>query len=140
MSQRKYIIDMVTETSLMESKPVDTPIEENHKLGYKKEEVPVDKGTYQMLMGRLIYLSHTRPDISYVVGVVNQFMHEPYEEHLRAVHHILRYLKGTPRKVFFFKKNINLRKIEAFTDIDWARLTSDRSWIRWFASCRVVRF
>ena len=52
-------------------------------------------------------------------------MYEPYEEHLEAVHSILRYLKGTPRKGTFFKKN-DSRKIEAFTDVDWAGSASDR--------------
>ena len=46
VSQRKYIIDFLGETSFLESKPTHTPIEENHKLGYKKGEVPVDKGRY----------------------------------------------------------------------------------------------
>ena len=98
ISQKKYIIDLLRETCFLESKPATTPIEENHKLGYKKGEVPVDKGAYQRLVGRLIYLSHTRPDIAYAFSVVSQFMHEHYEEHLGAVHRILKYLKGTPRK------------------------------------------
>jgi len=87
--------------------------------------VLVDKGRYQRLVGRLIYLSHTRPDIAYAVSVVSQFMHEPYEEHLEAVHRILRYLKGTPGKGLFFGRNES-RKIEAFTDADWAGSASDR--------------
>ncbi|XP_024021529.1 uncharacterized protein LOC112091629 [Morus notabilis] len=125
VSKRKYTVDLLRETGFLGSKPADTPIEENHKLGYKKGEVPVDKRRYQRLVARLIYLSHTRPDIAYVVSVVSQFMHEPYEEHLGAVHCILRYLKGTLGKGLFFKKN-DSRKIEAFTDTDWAGSASDR--------------
>ena len=80
---------------MLACKPVETPIEMNHKLGIFPDQVPTDKGQYQRLVGRLIYLSHTRPDIAYAVSVVSQFMHEPSEEHMNAVFRILRYLKGT---------------------------------------------
>ena len=66
-------------------------------------------------MGKLIYLSHTRPDISYVVSTVSQFMQTPYEEHMKAVNRILRYLKIIPDK----------KCIEAYTDSDWARSIVD---------------
>lgn len=78
-------------------------------------------GRYQRLVGRLIYLSHTRPDIAYAVSVVNQFMHAPSEEHLHAVNRILRYLKGTPGKGLLFSKH-GVSSIEGYTDADadWA--------------------
>ena len=47
-------------------------------------------------MGKLIYLSHTRPDISFAVSVVSQFMQAPYEKHMETVNKILRYIKTTP--------------------------------------------
>ena len=80
------------------------PIEPNRKLGEALEDSMVDKGSYQRLVGKLIYLAHTQPDIAYAVGVVRQFMHNPKEVHLRAVYRILHYLKGTPGKSIFFKK------------------------------------
>lgn len=86
VSQGKYTLDLLKETGFLGSKPVDTPIEANRKIGYAKGEVPVDKGRCQRLVGRLIYLSQTRPDITYAISVVSQFMHEPYEEPLEAVH------------------------------------------------------
>ena len=54
----------------------------NHKLGEAKKEPVVDKRMYQRLVGRLIYLAHTRPDIAYSVSVISQFMHDPREPHL----------------------------------------------------------
>ena len=60
------------------------------------------------MVGKLIYLSRTRPDISYVVGVVSRFMHLPQVLHMDAVMRILRYLKGTSSKGVFFRKNDNL--------------------------------
>ena len=76
-------------------------------------------------MGKLIYLTHTRPDIAFLMRVVSQFMHSPYEGHLEAVYRILRYLKDTPRKGLCFKKGVQ-RTIEAYTDADWAGSVTDR--------------
>ena len=98
MSQRKYTIDLLTETGILGCRSTDTPIEFNCKLGNSNDQVPVDKEQYQHLVGKLIYLSHTHPDISFVVSVVSQFMQAPYEKHMKAVNRILRYLKITPGK------------------------------------------
>ena len=78
---------------MLGSKPTNVPIDFNHKTGMSTKGKKVDKKCYQKLVGKLIYLSHTRPDISFYVGVVSQFMHNPMEEHLEAVYQILRYLK-----------------------------------------------
>ena len=91
----------------------------NLKLSNTEEDVAVDKEMYQRLVGRLIYLSHTRPDITYVVSMVSQFMHCPKENHLQAVHRILQYLKGTPGRGILFKRNGNTT-LEAYTDVDYA--------------------
>ena len=85
----------------------------------------VDKERYQRLVGRLIYLSHTRPDIAYAVSLVSQFMHDPRELHMQAVFRILRYLKSAPGKGILFSKNGHLQ-IEAFADADWAGSPDDR--------------
>ncbi|XP_038891630.1 uncharacterized mitochondrial protein AtMg00810-like [Benincasa hispida] len=106
-------------------KPVDTPVEYNAKLGVTNNGVPVSKGRYQRLVEKLIYLSHTRPDISYAVSIVSQFIQAPYEEHMHVVDCILRYLKGTPGKGLMFKKS-RKRTIEAYTDSDWAGSVIDR--------------
>lgn len=76
-------------------------------------------------MGCLIYLSLTRPDITYVVSVINQFMHAPTQDHLKAEYQILRYLKGCPRKVLFYKKHDH-HHVEVYTDVDWAGSLIDR--------------
>ncbi|KAL0560093.1 hypothetical protein IC582_000487 [Cucumis melo] len=119
VSQRKYTLDLLTETGMLGCRPADTPIEFNCKLGNSDDQVPVDKEQYQRLVGKLIYLSHTRPDISFAVSVVSQFMQAPYEKHMEAVNRILRYLKNTPGKGLMFRKT-NRKTIEAYTDSDWA--------------------
>lgn len=58
----------------------------NVKLGDKGIGTPVDTSRYQRLVGKPIYLSHTRPDIAFPISVVSQFMHAPHEEHLDAVY------------------------------------------------------
>mgnify|MGYP003703484443 CR=1 FL=1 len=80
---------------------------------------------YQRLVGKLIYLSHTRPDIAFAVSMVSQFMHSPGAEHVEAVYKILRYLKGTPGRGLLFKKHGHLQ-VEEYTDADWAGSVTDR--------------
>lgn len=104
---------------MLDCKPVETLIEMNHKLRILPDQTPVDKGRYQRLVGRLIYLSHTRPYIAYVVSVVSQFMHAPSEEHMEVIYRILRYLKSAPRKGLLFSKN-GIPNIEGYTDSNWA--------------------
>ena len=125
ISQQKYVTDLLRETGKIGCKPVSTPIDPNHKLGEAKEEPVVDKRMYQRLVGRLIYLAHSRPDIAYSVSVISQFMHDPRESHLQAVYRVLHYLKGNPGKGILFKKNDNLT-LEAYTDADYAGSVVDR--------------
>ena len=116
VSQRKYILDLLKETRISGCKPIDTPVEYNLKLG-EGEKALVDARRYQNLVGKLIYLSHTRPDIAFAVSIVRRFMHHPREEHLEVVYRILRYLKSTPGKRLLFRKTEN-KGIEVYTDAD----------------------
>ena len=125
VSQRKYILDLLKETGMSGCKPSDTPVDVSVKLGHIEDGVPTEKGRYQRLVGRLIYLSHTRPDIAFAVSLVSQFMHSPCEKHLEAVYRILRYLKGSPGKGLFFGKS-EKRDIEVYTDANWAGAIADR--------------
>ncbi|RVW63213.1 Copia protein [Vitis vinifera] len=70
VSQRKYILDLLKEIGMLGCKPIDTPMDSQKKLGIEKESTPVDRGRYQRLVGRLIYLSHTRPDIGFAGNLV----------------------------------------------------------------------
>lgn len=67
ISQCKYTFDLLKETRMTGCKPTNTSMEANAKLGESVIKIPVDKGRYQRLVGKLIYMSHTRPDISYAV-------------------------------------------------------------------------
>ncbi|KAK6271243.1 hypothetical protein POUND7_008341 [Theobroma cacao] len=124
VSQMKYVIDLLKETSMSGCRPAETPVDPNQKLGDSKGNL-MNTLQYQKLVRKLIYLSYTWPDIAFEISLVSQFMHSPHEEHLEAVYRILRYLKSSPRKGIFFKKN-EQQSIEAYTNVDWARFIINR--------------
>jgi len=117
LSQRKYVLDLLTEVGMLDCKPANTPTVQNQKLGLYPNQELADKDRYQRLVGKLIYLSHTRPDISYAISLVSQFMHCPSKDHMDAVGRILQYLKSAPGRGLMFSKNGHL-DIEGYTDAD----------------------
>ena len=125
ISQWKYVLDLLRDTGMMGCKPVNTPMDANVKLDMKENDEPVDKGQFQRLVGKLIYLAHTCPNIAFTVSCVSQFMHSPSKSHLDAVYRILKYLKGLPGRGLLFRKNEE-RKVEIFVDADWAGSVIDR--------------
>ncbi|CAJ2642525.1 unnamed protein product [Trifolium pratense] len=125
LSQRKYTLDLLAETGNSACQPVDTPIEVNHGLSIYPDQIPTNKERYQRMVGKLIYLTHTRPDISYAVSVVSQFMHNPSEQHMSAVNRILAYLKSSPGKGILFSRHGHLA-IVGYTDSDFAGSKLDR--------------
>ncbi|XP_022874317.1 uncharacterized protein LOC111393157 [Olea europaea var. sylvestris] len=129
--QRKYIHDLLSKTCMLGCKPSDTPID----AGRKPENIgkSVEKERYRRLVGKLIYLSHTRPNIAFSVSVVSQHMHLPKQTHMEAVYKILRYMKGSSGKGLFFKKN-ERKEVEIFTDANWAGSTEDRRSITGYCS------
>lgn len=77
VSQREYTIDLLKETGMLGCRPASSNINPTLKFGKEENGTPVDKGSYQRLFGRLIYLSYTKPDLAFAINVVNQFMHSP---------------------------------------------------------------
>ena len=113
----KYVLDILEETGLLGSKPVKTPMEPNVKLYEYQEELLSNPETYRRLVGKLNYLTITRPDISFVVSVLSQFMKDPRLPHWEAVIRIVRYLKAYPGRGLLYKTNGHLQ-VEAYTDAD----------------------
>ena len=71
VSQRKYTLDLLKEIGMLGCKPNDIPIDARHKIDPTEKRDPIDKGRYQWLVGKLIHLFHTRPDIAFAVSTVN---------------------------------------------------------------------
>lgn len=110
---------------MMASKPVGTPIEQNHRLGEALGDKIVDREMYQRFVEKLIYLVHTPPDIAYSVSVISQFMHDPREVHLQAAYRVLHYLKAHLGKEIIFKKASNI-DFAVYTNADFAGSSVDK--------------
>ncbi|GJT70423.1 ribonuclease H-like domain-containing protein [Tanacetum coccineum] len=119
----------LNEYGLLACKPFATPLEQN--LAISNEPTEVDKvldnvTEYQMLIGKLIYLTHTRPDISYLVHCLIQFMHKPLRSHIKIALKVLRYLKSNPEKGVHIVRQPKA-SLEAFVDADWAKCLATRN-------------
>lgn len=124
ISQRKYVLDLLLETGMAGCKPATAPLEVGKYSNTLSGTQLTDIASYQKLVGKLIYLSHTRLDICYSVSYVSQFMHAPTTDHLQTVMRILRYLKGALGQGLFFGKHKD-RSIRVFTDADWGGSKGD---------------
>ena len=102
LSQKKYTIDILQDTCYLGSKPVATPMEPNLKLMPDEGDFVDDPDTYRQLVGKLIYLTITQPDISYVVSIMSQFMTSSRVPYMNPVIHILKYLKNAPSRGLFY--------------------------------------
>lgn len=132
LCQRKYALDIVAEAGLLGAKPASTPLEENHRLALSKGPLLVDPSPYRRLVGRLIYLCFTRPELSYSVHILSQFMQQPREEHWQAALRVVRYLKGQPGQGILLRRDNDLR-LYAWCDSDWASCPlTRRSLTGWF--------
>jgi hypothetical protein len=130
LSQRKYVLDMLTECGLLGCKPVDTPMLPTRKLLLEDGDPMKDPERYRRLIGKLNYLTVTRPDISFTVSVLSQFMAAPYTGHWDAALRVLRYLKTTPGLGILYSDQGHCRvgafteegdgRISGFSDADWA--------------------
>ncbi|RVW29881.1 Retrovirus-related Pol polyprotein from transposon RE1 [Vitis vinifera] len=125
LSQRKYALNILEETGMLDCKPVDTPMDPNVKLIPGQGEPLGDPGRYRRLVGKLNYLTITCPDISFPVNVVSQFLQSPCDSHWDAVILILRYIKSTPGQGVLYE-NIGHTQVVGYTDANWAGSPTDR--------------
>ncbi|KAJ0536451.1 putative RNA-directed DNA polymerase [Helianthus annuus] len=135
LSQRKYCLELLNEFGYLGCKPVGTPIEQSQLVTNKicKDTKFLDNvNGFQKLIGKLIYLSLTRPDISYAVQFLSQFMHKPCQVHMDIALRLLRYLKQSPGRGVMFRKTDSL-DITGFVDSDWGKCLSTRKSVTGFA-------
>ncbi|XP_040996133.1 uncharacterized mitochondrial protein AtMg00810-like [Juglans microcarpa x Juglans regia] len=132
LCQRKYALDILQDTGLIGSKPAAFPMESNLKLTIDDSEPYEDPSAYRKLVGRLLYLTITRPDLAYSVQVLSQFLAKPTVNHHKAAVRVLRYLKATPGQGLFFPSTSELQ-LKAFSDSDWAGCIDSKKSITGFA-------
>ncbi|KAG9447270.1 hypothetical protein H6P81_013398 [Aristolochia fimbriata] len=125
LSQVKYASNLLNRAGLSDSNVCDSPMELNAKFCPADGELLSDPTLYRQLVGGLLYLTISRPDISYAVHVVSQFMSAPRSVHYAAVLHILRYIKGSLFQGLFFGSTSQLH-LSAYSDADWAGDVTDR--------------
>ncbi|XP_049389655.1 uncharacterized mitochondrial protein AtMg00810-like [Solanum stenotomum] len=119
LNQHKYNQDLISLAGLQVSSSVDTPLEMNIKYRREEGDLLPDPTIFRQLVGSLNYLTITRPDISFAVQQVSQFMQAPHHLHLVAVRRIIRYLLGTSTRGLFFPSGSPIR-LNSFSDSDWA--------------------
>jgi transposase InsO family protein len=128
LSQRKYTLDLLHECDLG-SRKASTPLEDAYKAtckGENNDDKPFDDvSQYRRMVGKLIYLTITRPDICFAVNQVSQHMQVPKMCHWAMVDRILRYLKGTPEQGIWMGRNESTTLV-GYCDADWAGDRQDR--------------
>ncbi|XP_041025291.1 uncharacterized mitochondrial protein AtMg00810-like [Juglans microcarpa x Juglans regia] len=125
LNQRKYTLDILTNSGQLGARTAHFPIEQNLKLTNRDGSLLADLGAYRRLVGSLIYLNITRPDIIFAVNILSQFMHAPRDPHMQAAIHVLRYLKGSPGQGIFFSLSSTLH-VTTYTDSDWVSCPTTR--------------
>jgi len=96
LNQRKYCLDLILETGMLECKPAPTPFDPSIKLHADEGALLPDPSSFRHLIGRLLYLTNTRSDISFAVQQLIQFVSSPREPLMQQALRIIRYLKNAP--------------------------------------------
>uniref|UniRef100_A0A3Q7HF73 Reverse transcriptase Ty1/copia-type domain-containing protein n=1 Tax=Solanum lycopersicum TaxID=4081 RepID=A0A3Q7HF73_SOLLC len=134
LNQRKYILELLSTVGLGGSKPASTPMEMNVKLttleydsvvGGVEDPMLSDIHSYQQLIGKLIYVTITRPDICFAVQVLSQFMQHPKRSHWDAALRVLRYLKQALGQGVLLARDC-ITSLTAYCDSDWAACPNTR--------------
>ena len=127
ISQEGYARDVLKRFGMEDSNPMNTPMETKTKLSKNDEGVVIDENLYRSLVGSLRYLTCTRPDIAYAVGVISRFMENPKSSHWKAAKRILRYVKGTADLGLLYPRGTNnCVKLAGYPDSDWCGDSDDR--------------
>ena len=123
--QTKYVHEMQNRFNLVDGKLSGTPIEVNHKLSPALDEADTDQREYRSMIGSLMYLTASRPDVMFAVSICSRYQATPKISHPRAVHQIFNYLRGRPDLGLWYSNDDDL-SFTAFTDSDYGGCGMDR--------------
>nr|GEX51034.1 retrovirus-related Pol polyprotein from transposon TNT 1-94 [Tanacetum cinerariifolium] len=119
INQLKYTLESLKKYGFESCDPVDTPMMEKSKLDEDKEGKVVDPSHYRVMIGTLLYLTASRPDLQFSICIYAQYQAWPTEKHLHGVKRIFRYLRGTVNRGLWYPKD-SLISLTAFADADHA--------------------
>ncbi|GJS16241.1 retrovirus-related pol polyprotein from transposon TNT 1-94 [Tanacetum coccineum] len=119
LNQSKYASEIIKKYGMLTSDSVDTPMVEKSKLDEDLQGTPVDATLYRGMIGSLMYLTSSRPDLIYAVCLCARYQAKPTEKHLNAVKRIFRYLKGTINMGLWYSKDTGM-SLTAYADADHA--------------------
>lgn len=126
LKQSAYARKILEQFGMADCNATKFPMEQRARLHKDPQGEPVDPTSYRRVIGCLRYLLHTRPDLSYAVGVASRFMERPTVNHRQAVKQILRYLKGTIHHGLVYRKGVGEEVITGYSDSDLAGDLDDR--------------
>jgi len=119
------VLEILEEIEMLDCKPIDSPMDPNVKLLPGQGEPLANPGRYCRLVGKLNYLTITRPNISFSVNVVSQFLQSPCNSYWDAIVWILRHIKGAPGRGLLYEDRGHTQVV-GYSDVDWAGSPSDR--------------
>ncbi|KAL0393332.1 UNVERIFIED_CONTAM: Retrovirus-related Pol polyprotein from transposon RE2 [Sesamum radiatum] len=125
ITQHKYAMDIITDSGMVSATSVSMPLPLGLKLSATSGNFLKEPDKFRRLIGRLLYLGFTRPDLSFAVQQLSQFLQHPTDQHWTAALHIVRYLKGAPDTGLFFPASNSLH-LSAYTDADWGACVDSR--------------
>ena len=131
LCQRKFTLELLSDIGMLASKPSNVPVEQSLKLSSGVGDAIPNSSLYRRLIGKLLYLTLTRHDISYAVHKLSQFMSAPKMPHLQAAYKVLKYLKKTPGQGLFLSIESKLQ-LKCFYDADWAACIDTRRYVSCF--------
>lgn len=123
--QGKYVTNLLSRFGMSNCNTEATPVNCNEKLQLKDGADKVDSEMYRSLVGGLIYLTHTRPDLAYAVNLVSRYMHQPSKLHLGAAKRIIKYVASTKNFGIWYKRAQEIALV-GYNDSDWASCPDDR--------------
>ena len=127
LTQEKYATDLLSKVGMLQCKPAPTPLSPSESLSLHDGTLldSDDSTRYRSIVGSLQYLTLTRPDISFSVNKVCQYLHAPTTSHWTTAKRILRYVKDTANLGITFQSSPSTL-LSAFSDADWAGCLDDR--------------
>ena len=125
ISQEKYAKNLVKRFGLDSKKHASTPMSSSIKLSSDPIGMEVDLTLYKSIIGSLLYLTTSRPDISFSVGICARFQAAPKESHMTAIKRIIRHVNGTSNYEIWYSRDSN-ECLARYSDTDWIRCVNDK--------------